>query len=194
MLTHKGTEKIQSERLILRKFEIEDTPEVYQNLSSKDEVFRFLQHSPNKDISQTRKYVECIISRYKQLDYYKWVIIDKEKNVVVGEISVCQIDPKNQFTCEVGYNISPDFWGFGYATEALGMVVDFLFKDVGFNRIEALHDLENLASEKVIIKNSFTCEGILKESDYRQGKFYDLKVYSITKSQFLNTKSETQHL
>ena len=65
-------------------------------------------------------------------------------------------------TAEVGYCIGSRWWNQGYVSEALGMVMDFLFDQVGFHRIEARHDEENHASGRVMEKNGMKREGLLR--------------------------------
>lgn len=71
----------------------------------------------------------------------------------------------------------------GIMTEALTGVIDFLFKEVGLNRIVAMHNVDNIASGKVMIKSNMKYEGTLREANILRDKdgFYDLAVYSILK-------------
>lgn len=190
MLSHTGTKQISSDRLILRRFTVSDTKQLYENLTNDREVAKFLGYIPHKEERETENYINRIISKYNNLNYYKWAIVAKGGNEIIGEISIVQIDSKNPYACEIGYSLSRKFWGYGYATEALRTVVEYLFLTVNFNRIEALHDLENIASEKVIIKNGFICEGILKQSEVRHGEFYDLKLYALTRDTYMEYISE----
>lgn len=86
---------------------------------------------------------------------------------------------------EIGYCIGFDFWNKGIMAEALGAVIDFLFKEVGVNRIEIAHAVNNPASGKVAQKCGLTYEGT-KRQFYKSadGKLQDIAFYSILKSEF----------
>lgn len=73
-------------------------------------------------------------------------------------------------------------------TEAMNGVIDFLFKKVGLNRIVAMHNVDNIQSGKVMIKNNMKYEGTLREANRLRDKdgFYNLAVYSILKSEWKN--------
>ena len=66
-------------------------------------------------------------------------------------------------------------------TESLKAVINYLFKEVGFNRIVALHDTNNVASGKVMIKSDMIYEGTFRQAGLRENKFYDLAQYAIIK-------------
>lgn len=73
-------------------------------------------------------------------------------------------------------------------TEAMTVVIDFLFKEVGLNRIIAMHNVDNIQSGKVMIKSNMKYEGTLREANRLRAKdgFYNLDVYSILKSEWEN--------
>ncbi|GAA0773821.1 hypothetical protein GCM10008908_22630 [Clostridium subterminale] len=79
----------------------------------------------------------------------------------------------------------------GIITEALKAVINYLFSEVGFNRIVATHDTNNIASGKVMIKSGMKYEGTLRQSEWRDNKgFYDLAVYAILKDEWLKGMEE----
>ncbi|MEG2289000.1 MAG: GNAT family N-acetyltransferase [Clostridium sp.] len=181
MLTHKGTEVINTDRLLLRKFELDDAYDMFKNWAADSEVRKFLSWKPHENIEVTKGIVEMWVKEYKDDNIYDWAIELKESGEVIGQISVVKLDEKN-YSCEMGYNISRNYWNKGITSEALKSVIDYLFSEVGFNRIEARHDTNNGASGKVMIKSGMQHEGILRKVKLRDNKeFYDLAVYSILK-------------
>ena len=83
--------------------------------------------------------------------------------------------------CEIGYCIGYNWWGKGYASEALKNILEYI-NDIGFVRIYAVHDVLNGKSGKVLIKNGFEYEGVLRKFDINNdGDFIDVKMYSITR-------------
>ena len=81
----------------------------------------------------------------------------------------------------IGYDLQTEYWNKGYVTEALKTIIDFGFKQLEINRIEAEVMIGNSASERVLDKLGFTKEGILKQWLYWNEKHYDMIMYSLLK-------------
>ncbi len=88
---------------------------------------------------------------------------------------------------EVSYYLSPDMWKKGIITEALKLVLSFGFEDLKLNRIQACVLPENAASLRVLEKNGFRREGLLRQYDYGK-EFHDVLMYSIIAQEFLPEK------
>ena len=86
---------------------------------------------------------------------------------------------------EIGYDIAQVEWGKGYATEALGGVIDFGFNVMNLNRIEATITPGNNASVRVLTKLNFIQEGIVRERDLIKGKLEDGIIMSILKRDYI---------
>lgn len=93
-------------------------------------------------------------------------------------------------SCEVAFTIGRSFWNKGLTTEGLKAIINYLFNEVGMNRIEARHNTLNIASGVVMQKVGMKFEGILRQVEInKHGEFYDLAVYSILKSDLQNKNS-----
>lgn len=92
--------------------------------------------------------------------------------------------------CELGYVFWSKFWGKGYATETLKIVIEYLIKECNFHLVEAKHHASNPASGRVMEKAGMKKDGILRER--RKNKlidgYDDLVIYSITKKEVLFKK------
>ena len=86
-----------------------------------------------------------------------FVAIDRESATAIGAIGA-KGTPHAGTVVEIGYGFVPDQWGHGYATEAVGALVEHLF-DVGVVRVSAQTALANRASERVLEKNAFVRVG-----------------------------------
>lgn len=85
----------------------------------------------------------------------------------------------------IDYFLAEDHWGKGMATEAVRIVVNFLFEEVGINRIQAEVIPANEVSKKVLLKNGFLKEGLLRQASVWSGKgIVDLEIYSILKEDY----------
>ena len=142
--------------------------------------------NPHKDLSETEKIVGDWINAYTNDNSYNWAIELKGVDEIIGQISVISLDER-YCSCSVGYNVSRSYWGKGIMTEALKAVITYLFEEIGINRIEARHNTENPASGRVMEKAGMKLEGILRQVKInKKGKFYDLAVYSILKSDLIS--------
>lgn len=191
MLSHKGIKAINTDRLLLRKFELNDSYNMFKNWTSDSEVRKFLSWETHSSVEVTKELLENWVNNYKDNNIYNWAIELKEIGEVIGSICVVKLDEKN-YSCEIGYCISRTYWGKNIMTESLKAIIDYLFSEVGFNRIVAKHDTNNVASGKVMIKSGMKYEGTLRQVEIRDNKeFYDLSIYSILKDDWLiyNTQS-----
>ena len=176
-MVHKGTNSIETLRLILRKFEESDTEDMYYNWASDPEVCKYLAWGPHANINITRQRVKSW-SEDTNDDTYNWAIFLKRVGMVIGSITVVNSD-KQKKSCEIGYCIGKDYWGEGLVTEALRAVMHYLFFEIGYQRIEAKHDIQNVASGRVMQKVGMQFEKIIQNASMRRDRSYcDYVVYS----------------
>ena len=93
---------------------------------------------------------------------------------------------KDNNAAEVGYSLSRDRWNRGYMTEALKAVIDYSFRDLAINRLEAQHEVENPASGAVMRKCGMAREGTLRGRLYNKGRYVDVELYSILRKDFIS--------
>lgn len=187
-MNYKGTTKLETERLILRRFTIDDANDVFKNYASSDEVTRYITWETHSSISVTKDYLRGLIESYKDGKTFNWAIELKNENQVIGQIGATNPD-ENVSKIEVGYCIGEKWWGRGIATEALQKVISFLFEEVGVNRIEAYHNAKNLASGKVMQKCGMRLEGILRQSYKYKDGISDECIYGILRDDIKNNTS-----
>ncbi len=185
MITHKGTQQIETERLLLRRFKPSDAEYMFKNWANDSEVFRFFTRNAHSDVIQTEQTIREWINAYTDDYCYNWAIELKEIGEIIGQISLVDLSEKYSL-CEVGFTLGRSFWKKGIGTEALKTVINYLFKEIGINRIEGKHNILNLASGRVMQKSGMTFEGIMRQADInKNGEFSDLAVYSILKSDLI---------
>lgn len=165
-----NTKKIETERLILRKFKLTDYKYMYDNWASCEEVARNAGWPKHEKISDTKELVKIWVEEYKNDNVFNWVIELKDKEPI-GSIMVVKKDLINR-TCEIGYNIGKEYWNNGYATEALKYVVDYLFNTGLFDTIIAQCFSFNVPSIKVLEHNNFVVEGILRDRYLLKEDYY----------------------
>ncbi|MBL4934142.1 GNAT family N-acetyltransferase [Clostridium sp. YIM B02515] len=173
-----GTKRIETKRLILRRFELTDADAMYQNWASDDKVTKFLTWPTHKDIEISRKVIEMWVSDYSEDKNYQWCIELKSIGEAIGSIGV--VDYKENIEAvEIGYCIGSKYWGQGITTEALKALIEFFFEEVGVNRIEARHDPANGNSGKVMQKCGLKYEGTRIKADRNNSGICDVAMYGI---------------
>ena len=178
MLTHKGTQRMETERLILRKARPEDAEAMFRNWASDPEVTKYLTWPAHESLEVTRWVIGSWIEGYEKDDCYQWMIVPKKDGVPIGTISVVEHSDRLR-KAEVGYCIGRNWWRRGYTTEALSAVMDFLFDEVGMNRIQARHDPCNPHSGAVMRKCGMQYEGTSRQSDRNNQGICDAAYYAM---------------
>jgi RimJ/RimL family protein N-acetyltransferase len=112
----------------------------------------------------------------------KQFIIEKKDGTKIGSIRHWLVQPSKQI--EVGYFMTPTERTKGYASEAVQIMVDYLFLSKDIVRIQAWTDARNVASQKVLEKASFTKEGTIRKSFFNRGEWRDTYVYGILREEW----------
>jgi ribosomal-protein-alanine N-acetyltransferase len=173
---------IVTDKVILRKIvdtDIEGLFEIYNNKN----VFTYIPG----DIKNNKETVQNMIGHFER-DFHKrktiflGIYLPEAPEQIVGVAEMFEYDDKvNMIT--IGYRLNERYWGKGIATQTVKAMVDYLFNTVGINRIQAFVMPANVKSQKVLEKNNFIKEGILRQSQHWKGiGVVDLIVYSLLPS------------
>lgn len=189
-LNHQGTIKIETDRLILRRFKIEDADVMYRNWASDDEVTKYLTWPTHANVNVTRMVLEDWIQKYNNPDFYNWAIELKQIGELIGNLSVVKHEEKTG-SATIGWCMGKRWWGQRIMPEAARAVLQFLFEEVGFNRIAAKHDKENAKSGRVMQKIGMIREGTLRASGKNNQGIVDEVYYSILKDDYEANQGES---
>lgn len=190
-MEHKGTVKIETERLVLRKFVMEDADSMFRNWHSDEKVTEFLRWKPVKTVQETESVLNQWILSYEDKSFYLWAIELKEINEPIGSISVVGKD-ETVNKIHIGYALSKKWWNHGITTEAFKAVIPFFFLEVGANRIESSHDPNNPKSGKVMAKCGLQYEGTLRENDWSNKGIVDAMVYGLLRNEWEQREAVTK--
>ena len=170
---------IETERLILRRYKESDIDAMYEIITD-DRLSKYIKF-PNLTKEEE---LECIKTWIKEADeskYEKWVIETKDTHEVVGNIDVNTVVKKHNY-CNVGYTIRYDYWGNGYASEALKVVSDHLLNESGYYLIECSCNELNKQSSRVMEKAGFKKDGYIANRRLnKDGTYSGVEYYSKTK-------------
>jgi [ribosomal protein S5]-alanine N-acetyltransferase len=151
-------ERIEIERLVLRKPRMDDIFAIFAGWAQDKEVTRYLTWHPHERIEQTQNFVQSCISAWERETRFPYMITLKENDQVVGMIDPRIEGPK----MGIGYVAARAHWGKGYVTEATRALIDWAFQQPSIYRVYATTDMENVASQRVLEKVGMQCEGILR--------------------------------
>ena len=135
-MRHCGTQLLETERLILRRFEISDAEAMYRNWASDSDVTKYLTWPAHTGIDVSRAVLEDWIVSYSKDNYYQWAIVLKEHvSDQIGSISAVQMNDDIDMI-HIGYCLGKTWWHQGIMSETLKAAMDFFFDKVGANRID----------------------------------------------------------
>lgn len=178
-----GTQRIETDRLILRRYKIEDADAMYKNWASDSEVTKFLTWQPHPSVEVSRGIIENWLKEYSDKKYYQWAIVLKDNgNEPIGDISVVHMNEDISMV-HIGYCLGRAWWRRGIMSEALKAVMDFMFDTVEVNRVEARHDPRNPNSGKVMQKCGMKYEGTLRSADRNNQGICDACYYALLRSE-----------
>jgi ribosomal-protein-alanine N-acetyltransferase len=174
--------KLETERFILREVVESDYAAIYDIYCDEDAV-KYQQIKAMSTIEQAKKSVEFFINGFKNKKFIRWCITLKENSEVVGLITLHDFDAWNS-KVEIGYMLNKKYWRQNVMSEAAIKVIHYAFEVIELNRVEALVDPENIASNKLNVKLGFAKEGLKKEAAYnkRTEKYEDRLMFGIVKS------------
>mgnify|MGYP006363710469 FL=1 len=180
-MNHCGTHTIETKGLLLRKFMVEDAEAMFQNWASDKEVTKFLTWPAYTSLDTAIHILNEWTASYEKPDFYQWAIVPKNLNEPIGSISVVSINEKTQMA-EIGYCIGRPWWNRGITSEALSAVINFMFDQVGANRVQAKHDVNNPHSGLVMKKCGMKYEGTLRSAAVNNQGVCDVSIYALLKS------------
>lgn len=155
--------ELETERLYLRRVKESDAQTMFDNWTSSEKVSEYLQWSAHRSVEDAKAFLSYILPQYEQDDCYRWGIVRKSDNTLMGMIDVV----KFKDGCpEIGYCSGERFWGNGYMTEACKAVIDELF-NAGYKTIFISAIKENIGSNRVIEKSGFK---FVKSAERAQSK------------------------
>ena len=189
-MTHKGTVTLETERLILRRFTMSDLEQIFYNCWSDVEVWKWTKYKPMHCVEDVVNVAEMFtgkwLNAYDRPNRYSWAIQLKSSSEVIGRFFGMNPDDELR-QVELAYELGRNWWNQGFVTEATRIIIDFFFKEVGFNRIYAGHSHENPASGKVLQKCGMVCEGTMRQAyKCNNGVIDKADLYAILAEDYLN--------
>jgi ribosomal-protein-alanine N-acetyltransferase len=183
--------ELSTSRLNLVMLTDQDSEDIFR-LFSNEKVIEYYDLGALKQPSQALSLITFFNSRFQNGTGIRWGIRLKESNRLIGTCGFNAWSSKMK-SADIGYDLMPDFWGYGYASEAVSEVLAAAFSGLlpcgVLNRVQADTIPGNDASESLLLKLGFKEEGLRRESGYWKNAYHDLKCFGLLESEYTKKKS-----
>jgi len=176
-------------RLKIRVMNFEDADFLFKEWSNPKVTYFMRDEEPLKSRGQAEEFI-CQFQNPEKISNSKWWGIElKETHQLIGTCGYLGWNCCHRHA-EIGYDLSPNYWGQGLMVEALQILLNYGFSEMNLNRIQAMTHSDNYRSQKVLLKLGFLREGVLREYFGLDGIFNDQIQYSILKKEWLSELCE----
>ncbi len=158
-----------TERLILRQPFINDEQEIF-TLRSDSEINKYLDRQVSVTIDDARNFIISVNENTNKNASLYWAITLKDRNILVG--TICLFNFSDDDKCEIGYELLTSFQGQGIMKEATEKVIDYAFKTIRVQKIEAFLHRDNQRSIKLLEKLSFRSSNGFDEANPELTGYY----------------------
>ena len=171
-----------TERLLLRGPMKKDLQPAY-NIHSDPEVMRFYGVQPHQTNEKTQEHLDWLAKLRREEIGLRWIITLKEVDQYIGDVGFYDYKKKHN-RAEIGYILGKQHWNNGIMTEAIKAALDYGFNEMKLNRIQALVDPRNKASQRILEKLGFNYEGTFRDYEYEYGEYIDLDMHSLLRREY----------
>jgi RimJ/RimL family protein N-acetyltransferase len=175
--------RIETERLILRDYIEDDWSDVlaYQSDPRSMEYYEWYERT----LEDAQKFVKMFLDQQQAQSRIKFQlgVTLKSDHRLIGSCGL-RTDKPNATEGDIGFEIAPEHWRKGYASEAARAMVEYGFDELKLHRIWSWCIAENIGSAKVLEKLGLQLEGRLREKDYFKGRWWDTLTYGILEDEW----------
>ena len=157
MTTPRAPERIETERLVLRRPALADAEDVFTRYAGDPAVTRFMSFPTHRSISDARAFLEHCQTEWTRWPAGAYLICARTDGALLGSTGFTF---ETELCATTGYILATDAWGLGLASEALRAVVA-LAPSLGLRRLQANCHPEHRPSQRVLEKCGFALEGTM---------------------------------
>ena len=176
------TPTLQTSRLRLRPFTAADTDAIF-GVFSNPRVMRYWDAPAWSERAQAERFIATSQRMEQEGDGARLAIERAADQALVGQCALFRCNPTYR-SAAIGYCLDDAAWGQGFATEAVGALLQWAFDTLDLNRVQAELDTRNAASARVLEKLGFVREGTLREDCIVNGEVSDSWVYGLLRRQW----------
>ena len=175
---------LETPRLLLREMDISDMDSLRMILQDEKVMYAY---NGAFDERETVMWMQKQLQRYKDFGFGLWAVVLKESGEMIGQCGITMQEYNDMMIPEVGYLLAYKHWHKGYAIEAAMACRDYGFSTFHFDAIYSIIRDNNIASQKVAIRNGMIPIGSVVK--HYRGEEMPHKVYRINASRFLDNKT-----
>lgn len=168
---------LETNRLILRPFNINDAEDIFTMWASDDEVTKYLTWNSHKTIEDTYRILNIWLDQYEKPERLNFAVVLKEENTLIGGIDVVGYLDSIPV---IGYVLSRKYWNNGYMTEACKCLLNYLFS-LGYKQIRIDAAVDNVGSNKVIQKCGGKLINTVEEFIEAKNTYFKINQYIVIK-------------
>lgn len=184
MLAFGAFPALETPRLHLREITLADVPRWLEIFSDPDIVELTAFPPPAGLEGATAELTEYAIKPFRENTGLRWGIVRKGEGALAGTLGLYRWVKERGWHAEMGYELLPAYRGQGIMTEAMTAALGYGFGTMGLNRVQALTDPRNAASQALLRKLGFTHEGTLRENSCLEGRFTDDMVFGLLRREW----------
>ncbi|MBR9681076.1 MAG: GNAT family N-acetyltransferase [Candidatus Altiarchaeota archaeon] len=170
-------------RLQIRPLEFSDADDIYKHARFR-EVSKWTTNIPYPYPKDGAKaFIKESKKKLKDCTDYYFSIVLREKNEVIGIISLSYFDQNDQHAT-LGYWLSKDYWGKGIMTEATKLMLEFAFMGLKLHKVKSNVFAPNTASMNVLKKSGFKKEGVARDETYKYREWLDVHYFGLLKNEW----------
>ena len=148
-------------RLIIRPYKMDDVSHFFR-LNGNEEIMRYIRSA--QTLEQTHEFLQKIIEDYDiRPGMGRWAMLRKDDQQFVGSFAVIPVERSTQL--QMGYALTKENWGKGYASESVKHGLLYAFDELDLSEISGITCAENIPSQKVLLKNGFSLKSSFMEED-----------------------------
>lgn len=183
-MDYKNIPIIEASTFILRPVNKNDALDMYE-YGKDNEVVKYMPWGPFQDLEDVVDVIDNVFLNLPERNMpYAYAIEYKENGKMIGTCDFHSMNHMNN-SGEIGFCLNRDYWNNGIMTEAVKYVIQFGFEYLKLNRIQVCHPEDNIAAKRVVEKNGFIYEGILREYLKIKGNYKNVLMYSLIPNDLL---------
>lgn len=184
-------ENLESERLVIRAFAMDDAPGL-ETRRNEPEVAQYQNWQLPFGAEQSNRLVASLVEMDGPTndDWWMAIVADRATGKTMGDLAV-HLSWEGR-AAEIGYTFHRAYWGAGYAVEAVGMLVEYLFDECQVTRIFGMLHPDNPASAMVMERNGFLFEGHTRSSFWLGDEVSDDWIYGLLLSDWEEWRKRPQ--
>ena len=164
---------LETTRLLLRELNLDDTEAIF-SLRTNKEVNTFIQRNIPKNLFETEIFINMISNMVADNKGIFWGFQSKQNNELIGTIGLRNFEVEDQYA-EIGYELHPDCQQKGFMSEGLKEVVNFGFKNLYLNTIEAFTHKNNMSSIALLERHHFVLQPKKRDKGFEHNRIFKLE-------------------